>query len=560
MSDERSRKTEKWAYVDQNQVGQSVFVSKNKTVDAASNSAYEKSKGRFTSLGFVLLLLMGLPIAVWLDLKAISETTLLRQAEDVGTLINGMRTYYAENVVARIRSSHSSVPIVFNYEALPGAIPLPATLSLELGKVVSEQQANISYRFLSDLPFNNRAPHQLDRFEINALANLRMQPNQQLMDVSWSGLTNRIRLVTPVIMGTDCVACHNSHPDSPKTDWKAGEVRGIQEVIVSRQVVNSLLSFKYLLIYFTVSAAIGFWFIRQQRKQAIVIGVTNQKLEAANKFLSSLSTKISHYLAPQVYKSVFSGLTDTSIHTQRKKLSIFFSDVKDFTSITERLQPEEITTLLNEYFSEMSSIALRHGGTIDKFIGDAILIFFGDPESKGVAEDAASCLRMAMEMQQRLAQLNVQWRARGILHPFLARMSITTGFCNVGNFGSNDRMEYTIIGAQVNLAARLQAVAEPGTVVLSYETYALVRYLVSAHAIAPISMKGISLPVVPYIVDSLMDPSVRQMQVLSEHSAGLDLYLDVRLLDPADRLCAITAFQNALSILKNAEAGHTDTP
>jgi adenylate cyclase len=462
--------------------------------------------------------------------------------------------------VARIRSSHSSVPIVFNYEALPGAIPLPATLSLELGKVVSEQQANISYRFLSDLPFNNRAPHQLDRFEINALANLRMQPNQQLLDVSWSGLTNRIRLVTPVIMGTDCVACHNSHPDSPKTDWKAGEVRGIQEVIVSRQVVNSLLSFKYLLIYFTMAAAIGFWFICQQRKQAIVIGVTNQKLEAANKFLSSLSTKISHYLAPQVYKSVFSGQTDTSIHTQRKKLSIFFSDVKDFTSITERLQPEEITTLLNEYFSEMSSIALRHGGTIDKFIGDAILIFFGDPESKGVAEDAASCLHMAMEMQQRLAQLNVQWRARGILHPFLARMSITTGFCNVGNFGSNDRMEYTIIGAQVNLAARLQAVAEPGTVVLSYETYALVRHLVSAHAIAPISMKGISLPVVPYIVDSLVDPSVRQMQVLSEHSAGLDLYLDVRLLDPADRLCAITAFQNALSILKNAEAGHTDTP
>jgi adenylate cyclase len=265
-------------------------VSKNETVEAVGNSAAEKRRGRFTSPGFVLLMLVGLPIAVWLDLKAISEATLRRQAEDVGALISGIRSYYAENVVARIRSSHSSVPIVFNYEAIPGAIPLPATLSLELGKVVSERQANISYRFVSDLPFKSRAPHPLDQFESHALMSLRAQPNQQLLEVSWSGLTNRVRLVTPVIMGADCVACHNSHSDSPKTDWIVGDVRGIQEVIVTRPVVSGLLSFKYLLVYFAVTAAIGSWFIRQQRKQASVISVTNQKLEAANKFLSSLST------------------------------------------------------------------------------------------------------------------------------------------------------------------------------------------------------------------------------------------------------------------------------
>lgn len=534
-------------------------MSKNETVEASGTSA-EAHRGRFTSPGFVLLMLVGLPIAVWLDLRAISEATLRRQAEDVGALISGMRSYYAENVVARIRSSQSSVPIVFNYEAIPGAIPLPATLSLELGKVVSERQANISYRFVSDLPFKSRAPHPLDQFESHALMSLRVQPNQKLLEVSWSGLTNRVRLMTPVIMSADCVACHNSHPDSPKTDWKVGDVRGIQEVIVSRPVVSGLFSFKYLLVYFALTAAIGSWFISQQRKQASVIGATNQKLEAANKFLSSLSTKISHYLAPQVYKSIFSGQTDVSIHTQRKKLSIFFSDVKDFTAITERLQPEEITALLNEYFSEMSAIALRHGGTIDKFIGDAILIFFGDPESKGVAEDAATCLHMAMEMQQRLAQLNVLWRARGIEHPFLTRMSIATGFCNVGNFGCSDRMDYTIIGAQANLAARLQSVTEPGTIVLSYKTYALVRHLVSARAIAPISMKGISQPVVPYVVESLIDPSVGQTQVFSEHSAGLDLYLDVRLLEPEARDRARTALRDALSVLEKEQAGDMTPP
>ena len=139
----------------------------------------------------------------------------------------------------------------------------------------------------------------------------------------------------------------------------------------------------------------------------------------------------------------------------------------------------------------MSNIALKHGGTIDKFIGDAILIFFGDPELKGEAEDAKACLRMAAEMQHRLAELNAKWRNEGVEHPFRVRIGINTGFCNVGNFGSADRMDYTIIGAESNLAARLQSVAEPGHIVVSYETFALVRDTVVAHALPPITMRGI---------------------------------------------------------------------
>src|SRR6202034_174004 len=128
----------------------------------------------------------------------------------------------------------------------------------------------------------------------------------------------------------------------------------------------------------------------------------NRELESPTDFLATLSLKISRYIPPQIYKSIFSGQKDVTIHTERKKLTIFFSDIKDFTATTERLQPEQITLLLNEYFTEMSNIALKHGGTIDKFVGDAILIFFGDPESKGEAEDAKACLRMAAEMQHRL--------------------------------------------------------------------------------------------------------------------------------------------------------------
>ena len=217
-----------------------------------------------------------------------------------------------------------------------------------------------------------------------------------------------MRLAAPVLMGAACVNCHNAHPESPKRDWKVGDVRGIQEVIITQAIASNIFSFKYLLAYFVLMAAAGVTFIGLQRRQAATIRGMNRELETANEFLASLSMKISRYLSPQIYKSIFSGQKDVTIHTERKKLTIFFSDIKDFTATTERLQPEQITLLLNEYFTEMSTIALRHGGTIDKFVGDAMLIFFGDPESKGEAEDAKACLRMALDMQRRLAELSVQ--------------------------------------------------------------------------------------------------------------------------------------------------------
>jgi class 3 adenylate cyclase len=273
-------------------------------------------------------------------------------------------------------------------------------------------------------------------------------------------------------------------------------------------------------------AASGITFIAMQRRQAATIRGMNRELESTNEFLATLSMKISRYLSPQVYKSIFSGQKDVTIHTERKKLTIFFSDIKDFTATTERLQPEQITSLLNEYFTEMSNIALKYGGTIDKFVGDAILIFFGDPESKGEADDAKACLHMAANMQRRLAELNVKWRNEGVEHPFQVRMGINTGYCNVGNFGSVDRMDYTIIGAEANLAARLQTIAEPGHIVISYETYALVRDILVARALPPITMKGISREVVPYAVEGMLDAQGQKVEVFSEHMTGLDFYLD----------------------------------
>jgi class 3 adenylate cyclase len=217
---------------------------------------------------------------------------------------------------------------------------------------------------------------------------------------------------------------------------------------------------------------------------------THVALSERTAMLRSLSEKLSHYLSPQVYKSIFEGVQDTKIQAKRKKLTIYFSDIKDFTSTTEDMEPEDLTYLLNKYFSEMSKIALEYGATIDKFVGDAMLVFFGDPQTRGVREDALQCVRMAVAMQRRMADLQALWREKGYDKPFRMRVGINTGYCNVGNFGSDLRMDYTIIGAEVNLAARLEQNAAPDGVMLSYETWALVQDEFRAEESAPVKAKG----------------------------------------------------------------------
>jgi class 3 adenylate cyclase len=178
-----------------------------------------------------------------------------------------------------------------------------------------------------------------------------------------------------------------------------------------------------------------------------------------------------------------------------------------------------------------------------------MLIFFGDPESKGAAEDTRACLCMAIEMRRRLAELNIQWRRRGVEQPFRVRMGINTGYCNVGNFGSNDRVDYTVIGAEANLAARLQSIAEPGGIVVSYETYALVRDIAHGHPLAPITMKGISRAVVPYHVEGLLQDAGRYSQVISEHAPGLELFLNTDAVDSEGAERARRVLQDALAAL-----------
>ncbi len=192
-----------------------------------------------------------------------------------------------------------------------------------------------------------------------------------------------------------------------------------------------------------------------------------------------------------------------------------------------------------------------------------MLIFFSDPETEGEAEDAKACVQMALDMQHRMNQLYVKWRNAGTEQPFQARMGINSGYCNVGNFGSADRMDYTIIGAEANLAARLQSIAKAGDIILSYEAYALVSDIVTAHELPPITMKGISREVIPFAVDSLLDRSGSKGDVVIERMKGLDFYLDPSMVDDTEaaRIKSIlTEAMTALDKRGDKPPGSEDKP
>jgi PAS domain S-box-containing protein len=252
-----------------------------------------------------------------------------------------------------------------------------------------------------------------------------------------------------------------------------------------------------------------------------------------NKALEALSIKLSKYLSPQVYSSIFSGSQSVEIASTRKKLTVFFSDIADFTATSDDLESEELTALLNHYLTEMSRIALEHGATIDKYVGDAILAFFGDPETKGVKQDALACVHMAIAMQRRMRELQYEWRDAGLEKPFQLRIGINTGYCTVGNFGSEDRMDYTIIGSEVNLASRLQSHAERGSILVSHATYSLVADTVPAQEQHSIRAKGFAKPVRAYRILDTTDALTGRAGMIREERDGLRVVLDLGKLDRA---------------------------
>ena len=266
--------------------------------------------------------------------------------------------------------------------------------------------------------------------------------------------------------------------------------------------------------------------------------------------MANVSGQLAKYISPKLYQKIFSGEQRMQVAATRKKLTVFFSDVVSFTDITEQLESEELTALLNHYLTEMAAIAGEHGATVDKFIGDAIVVYFGDPDTLGVKEDADACVRMAIAMQRRVRELGSEWRERGVERPFEIRIGVNTGYCTVGNFGSEDRMDYTIIGSEVNLASRLESSADVGGILLSNATYALVKDWLMAEQAAAITVKGFARPIDTYRVKGIYDELEAEGRVIHHDDDGFRLTVDHLEMSDADKVEAIRKLEEAVTELK----------
>ena len=289
--------------------------------------------------------------------------------------------------------------------------------------------------------------------------------------------------------------------------------------------------------------------LRREREELLEEKIRNREIiEEKTRNLEVLANRLAKYLSPQIYEAIFTGKSDVKQGFARKNLTIFFSDIAGFTDITDGMEPERLAFVINTYLSEMSAIALDCGGTIDKFIGDAMLVFFGDPETDGEKEDAIKCAQMALRMQQRIEELQDTWKDHGVSKPIRVRMGVSTGFCTVGNFGSDQRLEYTAIGNPVNLAARLEDLADPGTILISESTHVLIEGIAECQEMGEVTPKGFARPIGTFQLDRLKDEGKKIIGKMALTRVGK--YVEVNLPDGGDIREAIIELKEIRDELK----------
>jgi adenylate cyclase len=211
------------------------------------------------------------------------------------------------------------------------------------------------------------------------------------------------------------------------------------------------------------------------------------------------------FLPQQIGEAVMAGQLGAGQTLERRKVTILFSDMVGFTDLSDSLDPEELSEVLDEYLREMSAVLVGHGGTLDNYIGDGVMAVFGAPQRVEERDQAWSAVQAAVAMRARARELAGRIRERGIPADLQIRVGVNAGHCTVGVFGSDVLRAYKVVGFPVNVAARLQTEATPGTILCGYRTYAHVRDRVRAAERAPLTIKGAARPVEAWEILELAD-------------------------------------------------------
>ena len=241
----------------------------------------------------------------------------------------------------------------------------------------------------------------------------------------------------------------------------------------------------------------------------------------------SVINKLTRFVPPQVWEPIVKSDSPVSVENKRAKLTIMFSDIVGFTELSDSLSADNLADILNTYMHCMTLIANKHGAVLDKFIGDGMVCFFGEPNSRGPRQDALDCVAMAIDMRREMRTLRQKWRLLGFEGLYI-RIGITTGYCHVGNFGSNNRLSYTLIGKEANLASRLEAVAAKGQIFISESTHDYISHDYDCEYAGAFQLKGFDNKVSAWQV---LDPDENKGQLSKwvDHTLpGFNLHLNFR--------------------------------
>ena len=231
------------------------------------------------------------------------------------------------------------------------------------------------------------------------------------------------------------------------------------------------------------------------------LGITSYKFSTEEKSKREIKNAFSKYVSPEIIEEILQDPSKLRLGGDRRKLTVLFSDIRSFTTYSEKRSPEEIVSILNEYLDAMTKVIVEHKGTLDKYVGDEIMAVFGAPSYEEPEVSSQRAVTCALKLLERLKMLHEKWQKEG-LEPLDIGIGINTGEMVVGNMGSELRMDYTVIGDAVNLGARVEALTRQFNthLIITEATYKYVEDIVDVKPLETIKVKGKEIPVMIYDV------------------------------------------------------------
>ncbi len=277
----------------------------------------------------------------------------------------------------------------------------------------------------------------------------------------------------------------------------------------ARMLVFSLIAFGMVVLYIVGVLGLflfGGWLLPVLPVLITLIAVylfsSVYRVKLMERYEGVLAGSLESYLSPVLMDRIKDNPDLLRLGGSRKRISVFFSDIANFTAFTDEVDPQEVQNVLERYFGEMTSIIFEADGIVDKYMGDGILGFFENSTDEVIS--AANAVRCAIAMQEKAAELDQYYQAQNRF-PFAIRVGIATGYAKVGNIGPPNKIDYTVIGSVVNLASRLQGVGEPGSIVIDKDTCFFVKSDYRITDLGARDLKGFSGPVEVYAVDNSPD-------------------------------------------------------